>query len=105
MARRAGPGLGLLLGRLLRRRGGQRGERRARERRGSGARGKPAGSGWPPGLGSPGWNHAGGQVADGAAVPALALHHQVLGSSLPPQARSAGEDSGLVRSGDPRAGQ
>lgn len=87
VARRAGSGPGLLLGRLLRRRGGQRGERRAKGRRGSGAQGKPVGSVWPPGLGSPGWKHAGGQVADGAAVPALALHHQILGSSVPPQTR------------------
>lgn len=91
VARRSGPGPGLLLRRLLKapRRPAQSaaGEREERLR----SAGKPGwaagGSGWPPRLGSPGWNHAGGQVADGAALSALAVHHQILGNSLPPQAR------------------
>lgn len=57
MARRAGPGPGLLLGRLLRRRG----ERRARGRRGRGARGKPAARPAPR-VGLPCWDPPGGTM-------------------------------------------
>lgn len=57
MARRAGPGPGLLLGRLLRRRGGRRGGRRARGRRGAERGGSRLA-----GLGLPGRDLPGGAM-------------------------------------------
>lgn len=57
MARRAGPGPGLLLGRLLRRRGGRRGERRA-----SGRRGAERGGSRLAGAGLPGRDLPGGTM-------------------------------------------
>lgn len=99
-ARRAGV-QSRVLRRLLRRRGEPL--ERGGGQRSSGSR-RPWG-GLPVGIPSPVCSHAGGQVADRVALPDLAPSHWVLGSSFPPTTGSPGEDSGLLRSGDPHAGQ